>query len=57
MNTSVRKAEHDVFGVPTFIANGNAAFVRLMKRPNGDGKVATKTIELVMDSTCGTMQT
>jgi DSBA-like thioredoxin domain len=51
------KAEHEeavqrweVFGVPTFIAADRAVFVRLMTRPEGDGKVAEKTIERVMDT-------
>ena len=53
---AVFKKEHedgvnnlDVFGVPTFIANGRAVFVRLMDRPEGDAKVATASIERVVD--------
>jgi predicted DsbA family dithiol-disulfide isomerase len=41
--------EHQVFGVPTFIKGPQAAFVRLMGRPNGDGQVATETIERLLD--------
>ncbi len=51
------RSEHDeavqrweVFGVPTFIADDRAVFVRLMTRPEGDGKLAEKTVERVMDT-------
>jgi hypothetical protein len=37
--------EHAVWGVPTFIAGGNAAFVRYMNRPNGDRDLARRTID------------
>lgn len=46
-------AEHDVWGVPTFVANGRAVFVRLMTRPDGDGDLATRTIERVLDLVTG----
>jgi hypothetical protein len=39
----------DVFGVPTFIAGDQAVFVRLMTRPNGDGVLATRTIDRVLN--------
>jgi hypothetical protein len=42
-------ANHDVFGVPTFIAGDEAAFVRIMTRPGGDAAMATATIERVLD--------
>ena len=38
-----------VFGVPTFIADGRAVFVRLMNRPEGDAKLATVTIDRITD--------
>jgi hypothetical protein len=41
-------SELDVFGVPTFIAGGSAAFVRLMSRPQGDGKLARDTVDHVL---------
>lgn len=41
--------DHTVWGVPTFIAHDQAVFVRLMNRPEGDGKLATETIERVLD--------
>jgi DSBA-like thioredoxin domain len=51
------RSEHDeavqrweVFGVPTFIADDRAVFVRLMTRPDGDAKLAEKTLERVMDT-------
>jgi hypothetical protein len=50
------RAEHsevvtkwDVFGVPTFIADDRAVFVRLMHRPQGDAAVARSAIERVID--------
>jgi hypothetical protein len=39
----------DVFGVPTFISDDKAVFVRLMSRPDGDAKLAETTIEHVLD--------
>jgi hypothetical protein len=50
----VRKAHeeavqgHAVFGVPTFVVNDHAAFVRLMNRPEGDGRLARDTVERVV---------
>ncbi len=38
----------DVFGVPTFIVGGQAVFVRLMARPEGDAERARATIERVL---------
>jgi hypothetical protein len=38
----------EVFGVPTFIIDDRAAFVRLMSRPRGDAALARKTIEDVV---------
>ncbi|MDQ6837180.1 MAG: DsbA family protein [Actinomycetota bacterium] len=40
--------ELEVFGVPTFIAGGQAAFVRLLERPLGDPDVARSTIERIL---------
>jgi hypothetical protein len=34
-----------VFGVPTFVVDGRAVFVRLMSRPQGDAVLARRTIE------------
>lgn len=42
-------AEHSVWGVPTFVSGNRAVFVRLMERPNGDGAVAVRTVERVLD--------
>ncbi len=42
-------AQHEVWGVPTFIAGERAVFVRLMDRPNGDAEAARRTIEHVVD--------
>ncbi len=41
-------ADHNVWGVPTFIAGGRAVFVRVMHRPAGDAEVARATIEKVV---------
>lgn len=38
----------DVFGVPTFIADERAVFVRLTSRPEGDAPLARATIERVL---------
>jgi hypothetical protein len=50
------KAQHDeavtrweVFGVPTFVSDDKAVFVRLMSRPLGDPKLAESTIDRVID--------
>jgi 2-hydroxychromene-2-carboxylate isomerase len=37
-----------VFGVPTFIVDGRAVFVRLMSRPGDDAALARRTIEGVV---------
>ncbi len=41
-------ADHHVFGVPTFVAGGQAAFVRLLERPGPDGAGAVATVEQVV---------
>jgi 2-hydroxychromene-2-carboxylate isomerase len=46
-------AEHKVFGVPTFIKDGQAVFVRVMDRPAGNGPHAQKTIERILDLVTG----
>ena len=46
-------ADHTVFGVPTFIAGNQAVFVRVMHRPEGDGEVARRTIERLLDLVTG----
>lgn len=45
--------QHEVWGVPTFVAGGQAAFVRLMTRPDGDADVARRTVERVLDLLTG----
>lgn len=42
-------ADHDVWGVPTFVVGDQAAFVRLMDRPGDDGAHARTTIDRVVD--------
>jgi hypothetical protein len=42
-------ANHEVWGVPTFILGEHAAFVRLMDLPNGDTELARTTIERIID--------
>lgn len=41
-------AEHEVWGVPTFIAHGEAAFVRLMNGSDGDAEASRKAIERLL---------
>lgn len=41
--------DHQVWGVPTFVTDRRAVFVRLLDRPAGDGEVATGRIEQVVD--------
>jgi len=38
-----------VWGVPTFVQNGQSVFVRLMNRPEGDSTLATSQVERVLD--------
>jgi hypothetical protein len=45
--------ESEVWGVPTFVIDDAAVFVRLMERPKGDGELATRTIERVVDLLTG----
>jgi hypothetical protein len=42
-------SDHRVWGVPTFIVDGNAVFVRLMSRPGDDAGLARQTIDRVVD--------
>jgi hypothetical protein len=42
-----------VLGVPTFLVGGAAVFVRLMDRPEGDGDLARRTVERVVDTITG----
>jgi hypothetical protein len=46
-------AEHRVFGVPTFIVNDQAVFIRFMHRPGDDADVATRSIERAVDLVAG----
>jgi len=41
--------EHTVWGVPTFIVGDEAAFVRLMDRPQGDAAHAIRSVTQVLD--------
>jgi hypothetical protein len=45
--------ESEVWGVPTFVADDQAVFVRLMNRPEGDGDLARRTIDRVVDLLVG----
>jgi hypothetical protein len=46
-------ADHRVFGVPTFIANDQAVFIRFMHRPQGDAAVAIRSVERAVDLVAG----
>ncbi|MGO8823933.1 MAG: DsbA family protein [Acidimicrobiales bacterium] len=41
--------ELEVFGVPTFVVDDRAVFVRLMSRPQGDAALARRTVQGVLD--------
>ena len=41
---------HEVWGVPVFIQDEKAVFVRLLDRPNGDQDVARRTIERIIEN-------
>jgi hypothetical protein len=41
--------DHGVWGVPTFVTDRRAVFVRLLDRPDGDAELATTRIEQVVD--------
>lgn len=45
--------DHEAWGVPTFLHGDAAVFVRLMERPLGDGDVARRTIDRVLDLLTG----
>jgi hypothetical protein len=40
---------HNVWGVPTFIVDDAAVFIRLLELPNGDSQLAVKTVERILD--------
>ena len=42
-------ASHDVWGVPTFVVGSEATFVRLMRTPDGDGELARRSVERIID--------
>jgi hypothetical protein len=46
-------SELHVFGVPTFIFEDKAVFARIMTRPQGDAKLARRTIEYVLETITG----
>lgn len=50
---SAAAQDHDVWGVPTFIASGQAAFVRLMSDSGRDPSAARATIERVIELSAG----
>ncbi len=46
-------AEYGVFGVPTVIVDGRAAFVRVMGGPSDDRRSARDTVEGLLDLVVG----
>ena len=42
-------ADQHIFGVPTFLVDQQAVFVRLLSRPRGDAELASTTVERVLD--------
>ena len=55
INTEHRDAADrlGVFGVPTFIAGEDAAFVRLLNEPNGDDSASVVTVQRILDNFFG----
>lgn len=52
-----RAVQHDqVWGVPTFVTDHRAVFVRVLDRPEGDGTRATARIEQVLDLVDGALE-
>jgi len=56
----VVRAEHEAaatvsnaWGVPTFMVGGDGVFVRLMETANGDGDLAIRTVDRVVDMLTG----
>lgn len=49
-------SEHGVWGVPTFITDRRAVFVRFMDRPEGDGERGRQRIEQVLELIDGTLE-
>jgi hypothetical protein len=45
----VAERDHAVWGVPTFIVDDKAAFVRLMTRPEGDSSLARDTVDRILE--------
>ena len=45
--------EYGVFGVPTFVAEGQAVFIRVMHRPSDNAQDSITTIERLLDLTTG----
>lgn len=43
----------DVWGVPTFMIGNNAVFIRFMERSDGDGALAIRRVEQVLDLLVG----
>lgn len=48
--------DHQVWGVPTFVTDRRAVFVRLLDRPAGDAAAATSRIEQVVDLVEGSLE-
>lgn len=48
--------EHDVWGVPTFVTDRRAVFVRLMERADGDAAHSIAAIEHVLDLVDGVVE-
>ena len=46
-------ADHNLWGVPTIVIDGQAAFIRVMHRPQGDAEVARSTVDRLLDLTRG----
>ena len=47
--TFTKFSKYEAFGVPTFVVNGDATFVRYMKPPTGDAKDSIRVIESIVN--------
>ena len=48
--------DRQIWGVPTFVTDERAVFVRLLDRPNGDARTSIERIEHVVDLVAGPLE-
>ena len=52
---TIAATERHVWGVPTFVTDTRAVFVRVMDRPDGDGTLARQRVEQIVELVDGTV--